>query len=32
MDMKEKTENFLLDIGLEQSEIDSIRNNMLEDC
>lgn len=30
--MKEKTENFLLDIGLEQSEIDSIRNNMLEDC
>lgn len=29
--MKEKTENFLLDIGLEQSEIDNIRNIMLED-
>ena len=29
--MKEKTENFLLSIGLTQSEIDSIRNIMLED-
>ena len=29
--MKEKTENFLLEIGLEQSEIDNIRNIMLED-
>lgn len=29
--MKEKTENFLLDIGMTQAEIDAIRNNLLED-
>ena len=29
--MKEKTENFLLEIGLTQGEIDSIRNILLED-
>ena len=29
--MKEKTENFLLEIGLTQNEIDSIRSNMLEE-
>ena len=29
--MKEKTENFLIDIGLTQDEINAIRSNMLED-
>ena len=29
--MKEKTENFLIDIGLTRDEINSIRNNMLEE-